>query len=241
MRHIHLFSTRLLLAAVVMIFALPATAWSACLPRMAESGGGEPYEYMSTVVASMGYAKDGLDRFQNMEHNAPPDDLLYRLKLAQEDYACAQKMVADFTQSKDDKVRRTAEVLALAYGNIGDADRQAGAQVVALMNQTSPAPPGTMSDLIATVRQQSEGVWSDLMQAIILSTQTLRTFEENGTNARRLRVTKAERQRLKRDIERIFGASVRKGMHTGQNYLTTAAAGLYSFLGNRQSRSSDER
>jgi hypothetical protein len=241
MRHIHLFATRLALAVVVVVVALPATAWPACLPGLAESGSGEPYEYMSAVVASMGHAKDGLDRFQNRKENAPPHDLLYRLKLAQEDYACAQKSVANFTQSKDERVRGTAELLALVFGNIGDVDRLAGAQLVALMNQTSPVPPGTMSDMIATFHQQNDGAWSDLMHAIIVTTQTPQTFKEDGTNARSLRVTKAERQRLKRDLERIFGASIRKGMHAGQDYLTTAAAGLHSFLANPQFRSADER
>jgi hypothetical protein len=99
---------------------------------------------------------------------------------------------------------------------------------------------GSRAELLAVLRQNREGVWSDLLPAVTLSTAALRKFDENGEPTGRLRITRVQRQALKQQLEKQFGPSVRKGMQTGQPYLRAAAGGLYAFLANPKWRASDD-
>jgi hypothetical protein len=216
----------------------PGAALATCMPPTVT--GSEAYVYMSTVVTSMGYAKDALDRFQNNGASPTASDILYELKAASAAFGCAQQLLATFTQSKDERISKTAEVLALEYEGLKETDRIAGEQLVSLLDSQRPVPSGTLSDLFATLRQQQDEAWRGLMQALTLTSQVLPVFNQDGSPARRVRLTNTERQGLRRELESIFGKSIRKGMVRGQNYLTTAAAGLHSFLGNQKFRSSDD-
>jgi hypothetical protein len=74
-----------------------------------------------------------------------------------------------------------------------------------------------------------------------MTSQAMPLYNDNGTNTGRLRLKADERRLLQRDLERTFGASVRKGPREGQRYLPAAAAFLYQFLGNTRWRSLDSR
>jgi len=112
---------------------------------------------------------------------------------------------------------------------------------VALFDQASAGQTpgrGTLAEQFATIQHDQEAAWKDLMPAVALSTYSLIKYDE-GKPTGRLRITKAQRRALKRQLEETFGPSVRKGMQVGQTYLRAAAGGLYSFLENPKWHASD--
>jgi hypothetical protein len=227
------------MVALAVAEMVPATA-AACLPHLSASND-DPFAYLVTVVNSLGWAKDGLAK--ERRKFVSPADLLFNLKSAQDDYSCAAKILAPFAASKDDTVKRTAELIIAAYDNIRLAGEKAEKEFVALLDQASAGQTpggGSTAELFAVLRQNMEGVWSDLLPAVTLSTAALRKFDDNGKSTRDLRITRAQRQALKQQLEKQFGPSVRKGMQAGQPYPRAAAGGLYSFISDSKWRASDD-
>jgi hypothetical protein len=231
------------LALVLMVAGLPLQARAACLAGVTiGQGSGETFQYMSSVIGSMGYAKEGMDRFNKTADKAnAPSDQLYRIKVAGESYACAQSLIEKFKGSNDERIRTTAEVLVTAYELLAVTNRHRSEMIVSVMNASQPPLQGTVAEMAATLRAEDDAAWRDLMQALTLTSQTLPIYNADGTNSKRLRVTNTERQQFQKELERTFGKSVRGGMREGQNYLTAAAAGLHQFFGNTAFRSMDDR
>jgi|SRR5882724_9756598 len=224
--------------ALAVAGSVPASAWSACLPNVTASND-DPFAYMVSVVNSLGWAKEGLA--DHGKKAASSTDLLFNMKSAREKYSCAGKTLAPFLDSKSDSIKRTAEAVVAAYDNIRVASELAEAELVALLDQASAGQTpgvGTRAQELATIRQNQDAAWNDLLPAVALTTYALVKYDE-GKPTGRLRITKAQRQALKHQLEETFGLSVRKGMLVGQSYLRAAAGGLYTFLDNPKWRASD--
>lgn len=226
-------------AIVLAVAALIPTAAEACLPDL-RALNDDPFSYFVSVVNSLGWAKDGLAK--DSKKGANTTDLLFNLKSARDDYLCAGRILAPFVESKDETIKLTAQALVTAYNNIATANEVTENEVVSMLDRASDGHtpgPGTVAELMAVLRQNRDGAWSDLLTAAGLASHALVSYE-GGKSTKVLRITKAQRRTLKRQLEERFGPSIRKGPQTGQTYLLAAAGLLYEFLGSQKWRSSDE-
>lgn len=236
-----------LLLAFGFILAVPLRVSATCISFMPASGS-EAYVFMDSVITSMAYAQDGVAGLKKGT-DAGRDALvefLHRTKRAQEDYSCAEEIVRRFTGSKDELIGPAAETLVTVYAGVREASRRKEAHVIEVMNLPESVAPGTLAEQVAAIRQVDDYMWTSLTQSLVFSMATLRDVKPpsqatDGSKSRRLRVTRAERQALKRHLAQIFGGSIQKGARAGQDYLEAAGAELYSFLESPEFRSSDDR
>jgi len=199
------------------------------------------YDFMVTVVNSLGWAKEGLAKERTQTSDLTSK--LVNMKSAREDYTCSGKILGPFVVSKDEMIKQSAEVLSLGYDTIRTANELAEAQLIDLINQISAGKPpgqGTTSNVLATIRSNSDGAWNDLMQAVAVTSHVMVKFDGDAP-AKNLRITKAQREALKKQLVSTFGPSVKKGMQTGQTYLVASGAALYQFLSDPTRHASDEK
>jgi hypothetical protein len=230
---------RVLALAVAAAMLIP-TAARPCIPNVKASNV-SAYDFMVTVVNSLGWAKEGLAK----ENKKTSDltDRLANMKSAREDYACPGKILGPFAFSKDEMIKQSAEVLTMGFDNLRQANDLAEKQTVELIDQVSAGKSpgqGTISERFATMRQNSDGAWNELMQAIAVTAHVLVKYEGNSPS-NRLRITKAQREALKKQLVETLGPSVKKGMQTGQTYLVASGSALYQFLSDPKWHASDEK
>jgi hypothetical protein len=189
----------------------------------------EAFAYVKAFINSLGWAKSGQSRVKS-DLDQDFTEMLYSLKLANQDYEKGASAVATFSKSPARTILLSSIGTQKAFTALIDSHRKTISLVTSFLDGKEPRGAGTFADQLSDNMVQLADAWELLLTASIATTYVL--LEPDPTNDRmQLNITAAQRDELAASLEKTFGANgLKDGLKAGQKPLEGAAAVLYSHL-----------
>lgn len=216
----------------------------------------DPFQFGKALIQSFSYAQAGLDNeaeapgrsefasAKNVgEISVRVSDRLYAMKLANNDYGCAAKVLAEYVVSEDKFISGTAEAAVTSYISIIVANEAGMKHLTELLDSAGSESPGATAETAAELRLQYDKSWKLLVHSVgPMSTYSFMKFSEDKSVGwdGRLRITSEQRKVLIENLEQTFGSSVKGGIKAGQDSLLGTAALFHQWLSNKKHKSLDE-
>ena len=231
--------TRVLVVALflpVAAGAFPPTERPGCKPPTPKDLG-SPASFATDVVGSLGRALDGTRRV-DMTRDQAASDLIVAVGVIQEDFTCAARFVSPYEKSKVEGIRKTAQNLARKYEVLS---RSLDGQLEWLRYVDGPEPDPAKAEALLDKAAQRKNEASQAAAIAAIDSLGVIVEMKDGKPTGRLRLTRAERERLAAELLKKFGDPVRKGPAQDNDFATNAASGWYQVLTNPEYGSADAK
>ena len=214
----------------------PAAERARCSPPPPKDLG-SPASFATDVVGSLGRALDGTRRVDTSRDQAA-SDLIRAVGVIQEDFACAARFVSPYEKSKSEGIRRIAQNLARKYEALS---RSLDGQLEWLRYVDGPSPDPARAEALLDKSAQRKNEASQAAAMAAIDSLGVIVEMKDGEPTGRLRLTRAERERLAAELLKKFGDPVRKGPAEDNDFATNAASGWYQVLTNPEFGSQDAK
>jgi len=224
---------------VFLVAALPPermVAQRVCTPP--DQNPTTPYGYMPLYVASLIHGKAAVDIEPARDDTASnPADLLYRFRVAANEYDCAAGLLRrSVPTARDSTFLESAVWAAEAFVGLARITR-AKATILkrgldAIDQHTPRMGYGTMADSMASLSQQQHLRGQMLLLATAHAATGILDFNLATNRLEFLKLTSAERDSLAGTMRETFGEMLdrRKWPSDGADWPTAAASTLYRYL-----------
>lgn len=198
---------------------------------------GSPASFANDLVGSLGRALDATRRVDTTRDQAA-SDLIAAVGVMKEDFGCSARFVAPYGKSKSEGIRAAATTLAKKYDELA---RSLDGQLEWLRYVDGPSPDPARAEALldAAARRKNEASQAAAIAAI--DGLAVVVEMKDGKPTGRLRLTRAEREKLAAAILKKFGEGVKAGPSTENDFATNAASGWYQALVNAEFRAADEK
>ena len=123
-----------------------------------------------------------------------------------------------FSSSADRTIADAAEATQKVYGLLVEVNEQFVTEISGTLDAASrgeQVPLGQLTARLATLNSHRDDVWKLLPSVTATSLYALVAFGKHGEGTGRLRVTRRQRAELLQELERVFGAEVKRGASGG--------------------------
>lgn len=229
---------RLRALVVALLLPVAASASAADRPRCSPpppKDVGSPASFANDLIGSLGRALDGTLRV-DMTHDQPASDLIVVVGMIQADFTCSARFVAPYGKSKNEGIRTAANNLAKRYEELS---RSLDGQLEWLRYVDGPSPDPARAEALLDKAAQRKNEASQAAAMAAIDSLGVIVEMKDGSPTGRLRLTRAEREKLAAAILKKFGEAVKAGPSTENDFATNAASGWYQVLTNRELRAAD--
>lgn len=202
---------------------------------------GEEYDFAQAYIQGLAIRKNIDERAEITEEENTLDDTqttIETIKLgyrANTDLEDAVRLLEKYKASDKQLIKETAEMTIAFYRRLIELN---GEMIKFLEDLYSPEQLNNPDDVhigklmgrLGEITAEKEDVSRSLMYCSVLLTHALTLMPQDGATISHMIITSEERKELLRDLDSIFGDSIKDGMQTGQSYLVGAGAGLRTYL-----------
>jgi len=193
----------------------------------------DPLSFCTAMIEAFSYAESGRSRVvDDAKSNDPVGkamQLMYVLKLADEDYLKAASLVAPYIKSKSETIQLAASAAYLSFSGLIEQNERNIALTSALLDGGKGKSRGQLAETSSDIMAEVDKSWKMLVTAAVATTYTM--LEPDSTSDKMgMTITLAEKQGLMKRLADIFGDEVKGGPKAGQYPLEAAASTLYGFL-----------
>jgi hypothetical protein len=213
----------------------------------------DPYQYVHMMIGSIAYIKAAQDRGEKLlsifQMSKLPllanlEEMLFYAKMIDQDYTCAASIVSDYIQSKNEFIHKSAEGMQTSYTWLADLNKQVIPEIIGMLKAVSLDKPELFditasANRIADIRVDQDSAWQMFYVSGAAAVYVIVQMpKKEGEELSRLSVTEKQRKQLMKDLDEIFGASLKKGVKTDQ-YVEGVGVLLYQYLSDKRWKSLD--
>lgn len=205
---------------------------------------GESFDYISAVVTSLSWIKEGGEITDSSPDDADLVTLMTNVRLGMNKIESAKAEIEPFLKSDNEFIRKSSNVFVMLYEQALQLSMQAIEQLKKLGNMSSDEflkQQGTIAAEVSELSAQRDQLWKEVVHLTALATNALVDPErEIDGKIAYFNITTAEKNAILEHLSNTFGDEIKGGMKAGQKPTTAASAAIWQALTMRGFKTSDE-